>query len=66
MASQLRPRPLLLLAVIGLAATLGGCVAYPAYPTYGYGYGGPYYGGGYYGGPYVAYGGGWHGDGWRH
>jgi hypothetical protein len=65
MANQLRPRALLLLAVIGLAAMLGGCVAYPAYPAYGYGYGGPYYGGGYYGGPYVAYGGGWHGDGWH-
>jgi hypothetical protein len=61
MAGQLCSRVLHSLAAIGLTAMLGGCVAYPAYPAYGYGYGGPYY----YGGPYVAYGGGWHGDGWR-
>lgn len=54
------------LAALGLAATLGGCVAYPAYPDYGYGYGyGPYYGA--YPSGYVAIGGdwGWHGDGWH-
>ena len=70
MASQLHPRALLSrallpLAVLGLAATLGGCVAYPAYPAYGYGYGGPYYGG-YYGGAYGGGWRGWHDDGWRH
>ena len=46
-------------AALGLAAMLGGCVAYPAYPGYpgyGYGYGAPVYVGGYYGG---YYGGGW-------
>jgi hypothetical protein len=30
-------RWLIPLAAIGLAGTLGGCVAYPAYPAYGYG-----------------------------
>ncbi len=47
-------------ALIAVAAVtlLAGCVAYPAYPGYGY-YGGPYYGGGV-----VAYGGGWH-DHWH-
>ena len=45
-----------------LAVLLGGCVAYPAYPGYGY-YGG-YYGGPYYGDGVVAYGDGWH-SGWR-
>jgi hypothetical protein len=70
-----RLRSMLPLAALGLAAMLGGCVAYPAYsgyPAYGYGYGtavpayyaGGYYG--YYGGAY--YGGGhpgeWH-NGWR-
>jgi len=49
-------------AAMLLAMLLGGCVAYPAYPGYGY-YGGGYYGGPYYGGgAVVAYGGGW---GWR-
>ena len=61
--SSIRTRILLPLAALGLAAALGGCVAYPAYPGYGYGYGGPYYGGGYPAG-YVALGGGWHGGGW--
>ena len=53
--------PLLLpaAALVG-AAALGGCVAYPAYPAYGYGYPGPYYGG-----TYVAVGGGWRGGGWH-
>jgi hypothetical protein len=65
MANRLRPHLLLPLAAIALAAMLGGCVAYPAYPAYGagYGYGQPYYGGGY-----VALGGGWHDrgyDGWH-
>jgi len=49
------------LAVLLVASALGGCVAYPAYPAYGYGYGGPYYGGAYVG----FGGGGWRGDGWR-
>lgn len=56
---SVRHRIWLALAALGLAATLGGCVAYPAYPDYGYGYG-PYYGG--YPSGYVAVGGdwGWH------
>jgi hypothetical protein len=65
MTRQLRPGVLLSLAAIGVAAMVGGCVAYPAYPAYGDGYGGSYD----YGAPYVAYGGGWHGwhrDGWHH
>jgi hypothetical protein len=65
-------RRLLPFLVLTVAAILGGCVAYPAYPTYAYGgayEGGPYYGGTYYGGPYVSggvatYGGGW-GRGWH-
>jgi hypothetical protein len=52
----MRHRVLLTLAALGLAAALGGCVAYPAYPAYGYGYGSDY--GGYPGG-YVSVGGGW-------
>ena len=40
------------------AGMLGGCIAYPAYPVYGYGAPAPYYGG-----SYVAGGGGWHGGG---
>jgi hypothetical protein len=71
-----RTRRLLPLLVIGLAAMLGGCVAYPAYPgypAYGYGYGGGYQGGPYYSGPYAGGGvvtfgsgggGGWH-RGWH-
>jgi hypothetical protein len=59
----IRPRPLLSLAAIGLAAMLTGCVAYPAYPAYpGYGYG---YGYGYGAPVYVGVGGGWHDHGWR-
>jgi hypothetical protein len=58
-----RLRSMLPWAALGLAAMLGGCVAYPAYPGYpaygyGYGYGAPVYVGGYYGGGY--------GGGWRH
>jgi hypothetical protein len=51
------------LAAVGLAALSSGCVAYPAYPGYGYGYG-PGYG---YAPGYVAFGGGWgwHGGGWH-
>jgi hypothetical protein len=73
MFNRLRNRRLLALPALALAALLGGCVAYPAYPGYGY-YGGGYYGGGYYGAPYysggvVAFGGGWgwhdHDGGWR-
>jgi hypothetical protein len=64
MTSRLRSRSMLPLVASGLAAMLGGCVAYPAYPgypaypAYGYGYA-PYYGG-----AYVGYGGGY-GWGWR-
>jgi hypothetical protein len=63
MSSPIRFRVLLPLAALGLAALLGGCVAYPAYPAYSYD-------GGYYGTPYasggvVAFGGGWGDDGWR-
>ena len=43
------------------AGLLGGCVVYPAYPSYGY-YGGPYGGGGG-GAVIVGGGGGWHGGG---
>ena len=64
-----RHRMVLALAALGLVTTLGGCVVYPAYPDYGYGYG-PYYGG--YPAGYVAIGGGgwdwgWHDHdrGWR-
>jgi hypothetical protein len=49
------------LAALCLAGLLGGCVAYPAYPGYGYepGYA--------YAPAYVAVGGGWgwHGGGWH-
>ncbi len=53
-------RRFLPLAVLALAVVPGGCVAYPAYPAYGYGYAypAPYYGGGY-----VGFGDGWHGGG---
>ena len=60
MANRFRLRAIVTPAALVLAGLLGGCVAYPAYP--GYGYGGPYYGGGYIGG-----GGGWdHHGGWGH
>ncbi|MFO1024252.1 MAG: hypothetical protein U1E70_03625 [Acetobacteraceae bacterium] len=53
-----RMRILLPVALLLLAgATLGGCIAYPAYPAYGYGY--PP------GGAYVAVGNGW-GGGYHH
>ena len=53
------------LAALGLAALVSGCVVYPAYPDYGY-YG-PAYGYGYAPGGYVAVGGGWgwHDGGWH-
>jgi len=59
-----RLRSMLPWAALGFAALLGGCMAYPAYPGYGYGaypaygYAAPpvVVGGGYYGG---GYGGGW-------
>jgi len=65
MGRFVRPRLLLSLAAVGMAAVLGGCVAYPAYPgyapypAYGYGYAYP---APYYGGAYVGWGG---GGGWR-
>ena len=57
--ARLRGARLFLPAIaLGAAALLGGCIAYPAYPTYGYGYGG-YGNGGYgYGNPGPYYGGG--------
>jgi hypothetical protein len=60
-----RIRSLLLLAALGIVIALSGCVAYPAYPTYGYGYDyAPYRNG-----SYVAVGGGYHGwhggEGWH-
>lgn len=60
MANRFRLPKFLPLAALALAASLGGCIAYPAYPAYpGYAaypaYGGVYYGGGYGWG----YGGGW-------
>jgi hypothetical protein len=63
-------RSLLPFGVLALAALLGGCVAYPAYPSYGYsggGYYGGYYGAPYYSGGVVAFGGGWrdHDRDWR-
>jgi hypothetical protein len=54
-AHSLRRVMLPVFAALGLAALLGGCVAYPAYPGYAYGYG-PGYG---YSPGYVAVGGGW-------
>jgi hypothetical protein len=67
----LRPlRRALPLAALTIAVLLGGCVAYPAYPGYSYGYGyapGPYYGypaGGVVVGGGWGWGGGWH-DGWH-
>lgn len=70
---SVRHRIWLALAALGLAAALGGCVAYPAYPDYGYSYGyGPYYGD--YPSGYVGFGTGWgwhdhdddwHGRGWH-
>lgn len=59
MLRTVRSRWRLPLAVLALAALLGGCVAYPAYPGYGYD-GAPYYPGGV-----VAFGGGWSGHGWH-
>jgi hypothetical protein len=59
MLRTVRSRWRLPLAALALAALLGGCVAYPAYPGYGY-YGAPYYPGGV-----VAFGGGWGGHGWH-
>ncbi len=63
MSIPLRPSTLRLLAALGLAAALGGCVAYPGY---GYGYGYPY-GYGYAAAPAVGFSvGGWGGRGWDH
>jgi hypothetical protein len=56
MTTRFRLGVTLPLVILGLAAMLGGCVVYPAYPAYGvyrpYGYGAPDYGGGYYRGYY--------------
>jgi len=62
---SLKRRVLPLLAALGVAALLGGCVAYPADPGYGGYYGYPAYGYGYPAGGYVAFGGGWHDGGWH-
>jgi hypothetical protein len=59
MANRIARRLLMPLAAMGLAAVLGGCVIYPAYPTYGYGYPEPHYHGGY------GYYHGGYGYGWR-
>ncbi len=59
MSSRFNSRLLLSLAALGLAAVLGGCVAYPASP--GSGDRAPYYSGGY-----VSVGGGWQDDGSHH
>jgi hypothetical protein len=61
MTTRFHLRRMLPLAALGLAAMLGGCVVYPAYPGYGYGYPSPYYGGAYYTGGW----GGYYGGGWR-
>jgi len=52
-------------AALILTGLLGGCVAYPTYPAYSYGYPAPYYGTVVVGG---WHGGGWHGEsgGWHH
>jgi hypothetical protein len=72
MSIRIRPRVLLSVAAVALAAALGGCY-YPAgYYGYGYGYGSPYgygYPGYAYAGPTVAFGvggwgGGWYDHGW--
>jgi len=74
MFRTMRHRGVLALAALGLTVLVGGCVAYPAYPGYGYsgsyyGYGYPGYGGGYYppgySGGVAIYGGGWRGAEWR-
>lgn len=64
--SPTRRRALPLLA-LGFVALLGGCIAYPAAPGYGYGYGpgygyAPAYG---YSPGVVAFGGGWGWGGWH-
>lgn len=66
MMKRLRPRILLPLAALGLAAALGGCVYPYGYYSYGYGYGyGSPYGYGYYAGPSVGIAvGGWRGGRW--
>jgi hypothetical protein len=67
MTGLFRSRLLLPVMTLLAAGMLGGCVVYPAYPTYGYGPPGPYYGGGSYvavGGGGWRGGGGWHGGGW--
>jgi hypothetical protein len=66
MLNRFRKRAFMPFAALTLAALLGGCVAYPSYPGYGYyggGYGGGYYANTpYYSGATVAFGTGW---GWR-
>ncbi len=67
MSPSSRYRRWLLPAALTLATLLGGCVAYPAYPSYGYYNTGGYYGGPYYSGGVVAFGGnwGWHDHDWH-
>ena len=63
MFSSPRYRRMLAIAAVGLAAALGGCVAYPGYYGNGYGYGyAPAYAYNYgYAPAYVGYGwGGWY------
>jgi hypothetical protein len=60
MAHPVCLRILLPVAALGVAAMLGGCVVYPSYPAYSYGYAPSYSGG------YVALGGGgWHEGRWH-
>jgi hypothetical protein len=54
---------LLPFGALALVASLGGCVVYPGYPAYGYGYAPQY---AYTPAPVVTFGGGWGGHGWHH
>ncbi len=70
MSIRIRPRALLSVVAIGLAAALGGCYYPGGYYGYGYGYPSGYNTGYAYAGPTVAFGvggwgGGWHDHGWH-